>query len=457
MGHRADILTRRIIDPAWPEFEGETDSYPGHPNVRILRIPCGPDRFLPKVELWPYLKQWTDRIAQRYTEEGGWPDLWTGHYADGGLSAALLQEASGVPFTFTAHSLGAWKLDSLIKDFEDSSDGIRALDDGYNFGARIQAERTAISRSAAVITNSSVERLEEYDHPAYRDVADPENNGRFTVVPPGVNTDIFSIEARSPWEEEVQEKIECALARDILPERRGLPAVIAWSRLDPKKNHLALMRAFVRRPALREKANLVMITRGLDDPLRDPDAASREQQPVLEALISEIEQNGLRGCVSAFSLAGQTTLAALYRWGVEVGGAFCLPAEHEPFGMTVIEAMAVGLPVVATRNGGPREITDNGRAGLLADPYDPEEIGGQLLRLISDGKTWQTCAERGLERATKHYNWHRTAENYLHLAREILGNRPERTSSLPLPGFVRGSTKLPRLQTWTTARKERIG
>ena len=43
LGHKVDIVTRRIIDPDWPEFASDTDAYPDAPNVRILRIPCGPD------------------------------------------------------------------------------------------------------------------------------------------------------------------------------------------------------------------------------------------------------------------------------------------------------------------------------------------------------------------------------------------------------------------------------
>ena len=50
MGHRVDILTRRIRDPQWPGFESDIDAYPGAPNVRIVRLPCGGDAFLPKTE-----------------------------------------------------------------------------------------------------------------------------------------------------------------------------------------------------------------------------------------------------------------------------------------------------------------------------------------------------------------------------------------------------------------------
>jgi sucrose-phosphate synthase len=229
--------------------------------------------------------------------------------------------------------------------------------------------------------------------------------------------------------------------------------VIAWSRLDPKKNHLALVRAFAHWPDLRKRANLIMITRGLDDPLRELETATPAEQAVLQPLVAEVEQADLWGCVSAFSLAGQDAAAALYRWGAEIGGVFCLPAKHEPFGLSVIEAMACGLPVVTTSNGGPQEITDGGRAGLLADPDDYAEIAEQLLRLIGDREAWRAYAARGRERVLELYNWRRTAEGYAGLAAEITRGERAGDASFPLPDFVRQArpVKLPRLESWEPA------
>jgi sucrose-phosphate synthase len=446
MGHHADILTRRIDDPEWPEFRSPTDAYPDQENVRILRIPCGPERFLPKEELWPYLGEWAENVAELYRDEGSWPDLWTGHYADGGLAAALLEEVSGVPFTFTGHSLGAWKVDGLVQGSED----LAAADARYNFGARLEAERTAMARSVANVANSEAERREQYDHPAYRGAVDVGDDGRFAVIPPGIDFEIFDPEARGEQEEETREAILAAHRRDIAPDRSGLPAVIAWSRLDPKKNHLSLVEAFAGSEELRRRANLLVITRGLDDPLRDPGSASDEERVVLEALISTVERANLWGGISAFSLSGQTALAALYRWGAASGGVFCLPAEYEPFGMTVVEAMASGLPVVATQNGGPQETTDGGRAGLLADPHDPRDIAAKLLDLLSDREAWKTYAARGLERSRDLYSWRSTAEGYLRLLEEA--GRGERCGnpSFPIPGFARepAPAELPCLQSW---------
>jgi len=444
-GHQADILTRRVVDPEWPEFGSPTDAYPGHENVRILRVPCGPERFLPKEELWPYLGEWAENVAKLYRGEGSWPDLWTGHYADGGLAAALLEEASGVPFTFTGHSLGAWKLDGLVQGSED----LAAADARYNFGARLEAERTAMARSVANVANSEAERREQYDHAAYRGSVDVRDDGRFAVIPPGIDFEIFDPEARGPQEEGTRERILAAHRRDVAPERQDLPAVVAWSRLDPKKNHLSLVEAFAGSDELRRRANLLIITRGLDDPLRNPGAAD-EERTVLEALISAVERADLWGGISAFGLSGQTALAALYRWGAETGGVFCLPAEYEPFGMTVVEAMAVGLPVVVTRNGGPQETTDGGRVGLLVDPHDPQDIAAKLLVLLSDGETWKVYADRGLERSHDLYSWRRTAEGYLGLADEAARGERGGDPSFPVPDFAGrpAPAELPRLRAW---------
>lgn len=455
LGHEVDILARRIVDPAWPEFASDQDAYPDQPGVRILRFPCGPDRFLPKEELWPHLDEWVDRIAQYYVEAGAWPDLWTGHYADGGLCAALLEARSGAPFVFAGHSMGAAKLDGLLHSGHEGAPlqiaRLQELDARFNFGARIEAERVTISRAAAIITSSTLERYGAYGHPAYRDVVDVEDDSRFAQAPPGVNLHTFHPRNRCAREAEILEAIDAALARDISPERRELPSVIAWSRLDAKKNHLALVRAFATVPRLRSKANLVMITRGLDDPLHDLRSATTAEEAVLRPIVGEVERAALWGTVSAFSLAGQDAAAALYRWGVRTGGVFCLPALHEPFGLSLIEAMAVGLPVVATKHGGPREITDHGRAGLLADPCDPAELGARLTLLIGNRREWRTHSKRGRKRVLEHYNWPHTAECYARLAEEVVQGHRRARNPLPIPGFAQRAGPLPRLKAWASA------
>ena len=412
LGHRVDIVTRRIADPDWPEFASPTDTYPGDPSVRILRIPCGPDGFLPKEELWPYLAtEFVPRLLDLYEEEGSFPDAVTAHYGDGGLCAAVIEERTGIPFSFTAHSLGAQKMDKMGL----GRGSISAADEEYHFSRRLMAERLSMNRSAVNVTSTSQERYSQYTHNAYRGAVDPTDDARFAAVPPGVAMHIFDKSSRYEEEEEVYEQVRSALARDLRPERPDLPCVVASSRLDPKKNHLALVEAFAASPSLREAANLIVITGDLDDPLNDYREARPGERDVLDDLMRTIEREGLRGEVSMFALRGQEALAAGYRYFAGLGSVFALTAQYEPFGLAPLEAMAAGLPAVVTKFGGPSESlrSSDGEYGLLVDPSDKIEVGAGLFSLVGNRDRWRRYERAGYERVLSRYTWERTAEGYL--------------------------------------------
>ncbi len=438
LGHRVDILTRRIIDPDWPEFASETDSYPGAPNVRILRIPCGPDTFLPKEELWPYLgTEFVPRLLERYEREGSLPDAVTAHYGDGGLCAVLIEERTGIPFSFTAHSLGAQKMDKM---------GVRRrnvaeIDRRYYFSRRIVAERLAMNRSAANVTSTGQERFNQYTHNAYRGAVDPTDDSRFVAVPPGVAMHIFDKASRAEDEEATHERVRACLERDLDPGRLDLPCVVASSRLDPKKNHQALVEAFASSPTLRASANLVIFTGNLENPLEDYRNADEEERVVLDGIMETIERARMRGMVSMFSLRGQRRLAAAYRYLAAHRSVFALTANYEPFGLAPLEAMAAGLPAVVTKNGGPSESLREGEEeyGILVDPSDPEEVAAGLFSLAANPERWRRYAEAGYGRVLAKYTWERTAEGYLDA---IAGrNRAKEPSENGFP------TPSPRLKT----------
>ena len=412
LGHRVDIVTRRIVDPDWPEFEAPTDCYPSAPNVRILRIPCGPDGFLPKEELWPHLgTEFVPNLITHYEQEGSLPDVATAHYGDGGLCAALLEERTNIPFSFTAHSMGAQKMDKMGV----TRKNIEEVDARYHFAHRIVAERLAINRSAVNVTSTSQERCNQYTHNAYRGAVDPTDDARFAVVPPGVAMHVFARSSRYADEEGVHDRVRASLARDLAPERVGLPCVVASSRFDPKKNHLALVEAFAASPALRESANLVILTGNLEDPLTDYRAAGPGERAVLDGLMEVMDRAGLHGEVSMFAVRGQDELAAAYRFFSGLRSVFALTALYEPFGLAPLEAMAAGLPAVVTKNGGPAESLREGdeEYGILVDPTDPMLVSAGLYALIGNEERWRRYAEAGYGRILSRYTWERTAEGYL--------------------------------------------
>jgi sucrose-phosphate synthase len=438
LGHRVDVLTRRIVDAEWPEFEAAEGAYPGVEGVRILRFPAGPAGFLRKERLWPHLvREWVPNLLRYYARQGGLPAALTGHYGDGGLCGALIETRTGVPFTFTAHSLGAQKMDKLGIDRE----ALPQLDARYHYGRRLVAERLSMNRSAVNITSTRQERVEQYAHRAYRDAVDVEDDCRFAVIPPGVNLEIFGQDAEATDEVETQDHVSAMLARDLDPERRALPAIISSSRLDHKKHLIGLIRAFAQTPELQARANLVLFTGALNDPLRHPEAARAEEREVVDEILDAVAAHDLRGKLSAFALRGQAALGAAYRFLARRGSVFALTALYEPFGLAPLEAAAAGLPLVVTANGGPSESLREGGAeyGVLVDPTDPAEIARGLLRLLADRETWESFAQRGRQRVLDRYTWERTAEGYLARIAAIVAapsaRRPDRL--LPLHPYFR--------------------
>jgi len=406
LGIKVDIITRRIDDPDWPEFSDAIDYYPGYEkNLRIIRLDCGGTAFLNKEKLWPHLDEFVSNLRDFYGDD--LPDAVTAHYADAGYCAALLKQQTGINFTFTGHSLGAQKLDKMGM----TTDNADELEQQYCFSRRIAAERMAMTFASRIITSTQQERLEQYGHPLYQGAVEVTDDSRFAVIPPGVNTRIFKTEHDK----------EDLRVRKMIAEKlgdAGGASIVAPSRLDEKKNIMGLVQAYAGSKPLQQQARLCLFIRGVDDPFSDTSALSPAEQKVLEPILEVISSTGIRDRVDFLDLRSQQALAAAYRYFAEQGSIFALTAFYEPFGLAPIEAAACGLAVVATRNGGPVEIFEDG-SGVLVDPFDEDDIARGLLDCLARQKILSVQAR---ERVRTTYTWESTAANYLAVIREIIAS-----------------------------------
>ena len=334
----------------------------------------------------------------------------TTHYGDGGISGVIFAKDTGIPFSFTAHSLGAQKMDKMASIY----DSFEKMNYDYNFTSRITAERFAMKYSSVNIVSTSMERFQQYAHEMYKDWVDVEDDSKFAEISPGVNTQIFNSQTQDT-DKKIIDKIQNTIKKYGTSERIGKPLIVASSRLEPKKNHIGLLRAYNASEELKEKANLIIVLRSLTDPYKDYKEKPPPERKVLAQLIELIKKENLQNRVFFLDITNQRELSALYRVASEWKSVFAITTLYEPFGLAPIEAMACGLPVVATKNGGPSEILrDNGeKYGVLVDPQNIEDIKNGLERILIDFENYELLQQKSIRRVREKYTWKITAEKYL--------------------------------------------
>ncbi|MFQ5643092.1 MAG: HAD family hydrolase, partial [Thiogranum sp.] len=140
----------------------------------------------------------------------------------------------------------------------------------------------------------------------------------------------------------------------------------------------------------------------------------------LTDILLTIDQYNLYGKVAYPKSHRPDDVPVLYRLAAVSKGVFINPALTEPFGLTLIEAAASGLPIVATEDGGPRDITANCHNGYLIDPLDKQDITKTLLKVLSDANAWRELAQRGLKGVKRHYSWQAHTQAYVSALHTLL-------------------------------------
>jgi len=403
---RVDLLTRRVLDPEIDDdYAQERESLAE--KVQIVRIECGEEGYIPKEQLWDSLENFSDNALSYINDQSQLPDIIHSHYADAGYVGTLISNQLEIPLVHTGHSLGRSKRRQLLASGLKSG----AIEHRYNMARRIEAEEATLGVAELVITSTHQEIDEQY---GLYDYYQPD---QMRVVPPGTDLTTFF----PPQGDERHYPIAKAVYRFLHePEK---PIILALSRPDPRKNITSLIEAYGESTELQNEANLVIIAGNRDD-IRDMDSGSQE---VLTEILLTIDQYNLYGKVAYPKHHQPDEVSALYRLATLSKGVFVNPALTEPFGLTLIEAAASGLPIVATEDGGPRDIIDNCSNGYLIDPLDKPAMAVTLMRVIEEKDKWDTLSANGIKGVRKHYSWQAHAVNYLKVLQPLI----EQTEPIP--------------------------
>ena len=362
LGVSVDIYTRR--------FDGRSEMDPVNGDVRVIRISCGGNVFIRKEDLFPHLDEYAGNMTRYMETRGLGYDLIHAHYWDAGYVGMNLAERLQLPFIYTAHSLGAWKKERMGGDPAE-------MEKLFKFSQRIRWENEIFRRATA----QTVTTLDGQE--TYRRLYGFESDD-LVVIPPGVDVRRFRPEPSVP-------------APEIdTPENY----IFALSRIDSNKGLDYLIRAFDR--VGRASNTRLLIGGGSKDP-------KKHEIEVREKLVELVGSLGLEKRVTFAGYIPDEHLDTYYR----NARVFVLPSKYEPFGMTVLEAMACGTPVVATGHGGLRHVLTNRRDSLLVDPSDAEELSSAILEILNDESLAGRLRAAGFELVENRFSWQSIAKRTL--------------------------------------------
>jgi D-inositol-3-phosphate glycosyltransferase len=345
-------------------------------GVEVDHVPAGPPSEVPKDELLPYMGAFADELREQWVEDP--PDVVHSHFWMSGMAATDAAASLGIPVVHTFHALGVVK--RRHQGARDSSPE-----------ARIAVERALARRVQRVIATCSDE------------VAELEAMGgdprRVVVVPCGVDQrrfrDTVAPEPRAPGRHRL-------VAACRLVERKGIGDVLqALAAVPGAELHVA----------------------------GGPAAAELSLDPEAQRLRALADELGVGDRLVLRGRVGREEMPALLR---SADAVLCAPW-YEPFGIVPLEAMASGVPVVATAVGGHLDSVVDGVTGLLVPPRDPSALAAALRELLADPARRAALGEAGARRARRLYGFDRIAASTRRVYADVTAARRPAAHGWRLP------------------------
>ncbi|MEH1016102.1 glycosyltransferase [Micromonospora sp. CPCC 206060] len=347
-GHDVRVYTRR-------DSLGLPATVRADAGVAVVHVPAGPPEPLPKDSLLPYMPEFSRALVEQW-QTGDWlPEVVHAHFWMSGLAGITAGRQLGLPVVLTYHALGTVK-----RRHQGSQDTSPAPRVGY--------ER-ALGRTVDRIIAQSQDEIQELVR-----MGIPRE--QMTVVPSGVNLTTF------------------APIGPAAPRTAGRARVLSVGRLVERKGFQDLVRAM----RLVPEAECVIVG--------GPPAGLVDDDPQARRLV---ELAGEHGLADRIRLVGAVPREEMPQWYRSADVVVATPW-YEPFGLTPLEAMACGVPVIGSAVGGITDTVVDHVTGDLVPPRDPQALGHAIRRLLDDRIRRFAYATAALNRARQHYSWQRTAE-----------------------------------------------
>lgn len=363
LGFEVDIWTRRFEDQ--PEYDLVSE------RVRVIRMPCGGSEFIPKEYLYEHIPEWNTnalRFIEKYHLKYSFINS---HYWDAGLAGQHLSEVLNIPHVHTPHSLGLWKQRQMENDYPGDT---AKFEQQYNFSRRVTDERELYSDCTLLVATTPPQLdfiIHDYGVP-------PE---KIRMVPPGYDDNRFFPVGDA--------------TREAIRQRLGFngEVVLALGRLARNKGYDLLIDAFNLVAQRHPNAVLHLAVGGED--------SGELENTIYKELREQAAKSFAPDRIKFDSFISEENLPDFYR----AADIFVLSSRYEPFGMTAIEAMASGTPTVVTVHGGLYRALTFGRHALFADPFDKEDLGITMAKILRHPRLKSRLARMGAHKARSLFTW----------------------------------------------------
>ncbi|MBK6794329.1 MAG: glycosyltransferase [Anaerolineales bacterium] len=347
---------------------------------RVVHIPAGPEEPRSKSDIAKYIPEFVEGVQKFAEEKGITYDVIHSHYWMSGLAAEKLSAAwHGIPVVHMFHTLGEMK--NRVARSEDEKAG----------ADRLHGERQVLRKANRII----VATLAELTQLRFLYRADA---AKMTVIPPGVDTGHFY---PIPPDEAKQ-------FIGLQPENR---MILFVGRIEPLKGVDTLIKAM---------SCLDMNLTSRDRPVHlaiiggEPDVDQAEMTEEMARLQSMCDDLCMGGMVLFLGKRAQDTLPYYY----SAAELLVMPSLYESFGMVALEAMASGIPVIASEVGGLGYLVQDGVTGYTVPDSDPGVLCERLSSLLGNNELRTSMGEKAAEYA-KDYAWEKIATSIIKVYEEV--------------------------------------
>jgi len=367
-GYEVDIYTRRDNPNMEETVEWQT-------FIRVIHIEAGPAKFVAKEKLLGYMDEFTVNMLYYIKMNGLEYELIHANFFMSALVASNLKKYLYIPYVVTFHALGL-----VRKIHQKEKDGFPA--------ERINIEKHIVADADQLIAECPQDREDLIVHYG----ADP---SKITIVPCGFNPKEFY-------------PMEKKHAREMLNLNADEKIILQLGRMVPRKGVDNVIRAIGK---LKDHAALRLIIVGGEadtpDPVLTPEIKRLQQIAEEEKVTDRIIFTGRRG-------------RDVLKYYYAAADIFVSTPWYEPFGITPLEAMACGTPVIGANVGGIKHSVADGQTGFLVPPHQPNALAEKIMHLLSDEKMYRAMQKNAIRRVNRFFTWSKVAEGVHHLYHEVI-------------------------------------